>query len=192
MKYNEEVLNISAKFYEDIKENEIDSEIEKMQKDLLPILLKKCARVLEDDKTQNKGIVKVKLISKFWEKPDDGYDLVVDLINANQFDVFASQYGFYLGNVQNNCNEYCNAYIEIVWDYKTYFESISMSQLDVRVEDEEPGNNAFVDALREFKQLPVSQQIEVLKAFSNKVDECKIATPTDEVVKLGLNGKNNN
>lgn len=186
MKYNEDALNISAEFYKDIQEDDANDEIEQMQNELVSIILKKCKQALKEDKKQNKGIVRVQFIRKFWENGEEGYDLIWDLINANQFDAFARQYCFYLGKVKNESTEYSHAFIEIVWDYKTYFEYLSMSKMVAKQENEEPGENVFAGALKGARQMEISQQIDDMEAFASKVAEYRNATSQKDVVKLDL------
>ncbi len=191
MKYNEEALNISAQFYQGIQEVDANDEIEQMQNELLPILLKKCAKTLEEDKTQNKGIVKVLFKTKFWVDYDRGTRLLVNLIDANQFDAFASQYCIYLGKDRRECTEYSNGYIEVVWDYKTYFEVLSMSQAIANEGDETPSGSLFEGTLKEARQLEIRKQLEDLEAFASKVAEFRNAKSQNDVVNLSLNGDKN-
>lgn len=129
MKYEDTAYNLSAQFYKDEDDDNIEVD-DQTQCELLPILLKKFAEELEKDDTQNKGIVKVRFKQAFWQPAEPGYHVLRELVDAKKFDEFGSQFCFYLGNVERECNEYRDAYIEIIWDYKTYFEYARVSQLD--------------------------------------------------------------
>ena len=43
----------------------------------------------------------------------------------DEFDSFAREYCMYLGNTETNSDEYNDAFFEIIWDYRTYFEQIN-------------------------------------------------------------------
>ena len=133
----------------------------------------------------------MRFIRKFWQRSEEGYDLIYDLVNANQFDSFASQYCFYLGEIERDCNECHDAYIEIVWDYKTYFETLSMGQVIDKVENDASSDNLSVGTLKDAKQNQIRQQMEELAAFAGKVAEYRNATSSDGVLKLTLNGNEN-
>lgn len=168
MKYNDEIFDISAQLYSYIQDDEINSTDEKMQNDLLKILLKKFSSELKENKTNN-GIVKTKFKCGFYQDSEEGYNLIKKLVGLKKFDSFASQYCFYLGDIEYRCDESYDSYYEIIWDYKTYFESFSMGQIDV----EDKLTSAFAQALSDFKKLPLEYQTTLIKYFLNKVDECK-------------------
>ena len=67
-------------------------------------------------------VLKVKFKSPFWQEPDLGYYEIEELVKNNNFDSFARQYCFYLGDVEYD--EGYTDYYEIVWDYRTYYETI--------------------------------------------------------------------
>lgn len=129
MKYENQIFNLSAKAYAktEVNNNE-DEEILQIQSSLLKILLKKFEEELNNKKTINQGILKVQIKQPFFVNPDPGYGEISKLLNSNNFDSFASQYCIYLGNVVSGCNERHGASYEIIWDYKTYFEQLSMQQ----------------------------------------------------------------
>ena len=125
MKYSEEAFNVSAKYYSNIQKVEMDEIDKESQEKLLKILLKRFSLELATNPCQNNGIVKVKIKSPFWQDPEEGYQLIDELIESHKFDTFASEYGFYLGDVEYRSNEFYTAYFEIIWDYKSYFESLN-------------------------------------------------------------------
>lgn len=186
MKYNDEAFNISAQFYANTSDVEIDNIDKKWQNKLLAILLKRFTNELKQKENQNNGIVKIKFKDRFQQDADDGYHLIKELIDTQKFDSFASQYCFYLGNTDDRYDEYHSAYYEVIWDYKTYFESVSMAHIESKIESN-PNENIFVEAMIDFKQLPLNYQIEILKSFSRKVDECKASYLHDQAVIECLN-----
>lgn len=189
MKYNEELFNTSAEYYKKIKEPKENEEVRNAQNELLPILLKKCKQSLEDDKNQNKGIVKVRFKSEFWQNPEEGYSLLRDLKRAGQFDTFASQYGFYLGESVDECNEYQSAFIEVVWDYKTYFESLSIEQT-LSPEGNSSSVDIIEDTLRETKMIASQEKAQELDDFSKNVANYRNALSSNGTKELTLNDKN--
>ena len=138
MKYNEEAFNVSAKYYPNIQKIEMDEIDKESQEKLLKILLKRFSLELAKNPSQNKGIVKVKIKSPFRQDPEDGYQLINELIESHKFDTFASEYGFYLGNVEYRSNEFYTAYFEIIWDYKSYFEALNKIEKNKKSNQLEP------------------------------------------------------
>lgn len=128
MKYEDQIFNLSAEAYTktEVNNNETE-EILKKQSRLLKILLKKFEEEINNKKTISQGILKVEIKAPFYQDAEPGYCEIAELINSNNFDSFASQYCFYLGNVVSGCNEWHGASYEIIWDYKTYFEQSSLS-----------------------------------------------------------------
>ena len=121
MKYNEELFNISELLGVNTNEKNINAnDINKWNK-LLKFLLKRFAEELISEH-DNTGIIKTKFRCPFLQELDDGYDLIDELVNSNKFDSLAREYCFYLGDVEYRCDEWHDAYYEIIWDYKTYFE----------------------------------------------------------------------
>ena len=188
MKYNEEIFNVSAQFYKDIQDVETTDEIEQMQNELLTILLKKFAETLEEDKTQNKGIVRIRFVTKFWVDYDRGTNLLTKLIDAKQFDAFANQYCIYLGKDSRECDERSNGCIEVIWDYKTYLEFLSMSQ-SINKTGEDNCVSQVEESLKEVKKREIIQQREDLENFASKVSEYRNAISQKDVVKLDLKGE---
>lgn len=131
MKYNDEAFNICSQHYHDIQDIETSKIDRLLQNELLKILLKRFLEELDKSPNQNNGIIKVRIKSAFWQSPEEGYYLIKKLVEESKFDTFASQYCMYLGKVENRCDEYCSAYFEIIWDYKTYFEFLNMGRIDI-------------------------------------------------------------
>ena len=137
MKYNDALFNISAQNYSNIKSTEITSIDKKCQNKLLKILLKRFLEELQKNPDQNNGIAKVKFKSPFWQNSDEGYSLIKKLVESQKFDTFASEYCFYLGDVETRCDDYYTAYFEIIWDYKSYFEFLNMSVIESKSVEQE-------------------------------------------------------
>jgi len=130
MKFDEYVFNLSAEAYNNAKSpnNDKNEEIKKKQDKLLKLLLMKFQEQLKSQKNLDKGILKAKFENKFWSDFNDGYQEIDELVKSDNFDSFASDYCMYIGEVEDRCNEYYNAYYEIIWDYKTYFEEFKSHQ----------------------------------------------------------------
>lgn len=133
MKYNDEAFNISARYYPDIQEVEIDDIDKQRQNKLLQILLKRFSKELEENKANNNGIIKIRFKTSFFAGHDEESNLIEELVESQKFDSFASQYCFYLSD-----SEIFGSYFDIIWDYKTYFEAISMSQNEAKTESDNP------------------------------------------------------
>lgn len=184
MKYNDEAFKISAQYYPNIKETEVDNKDAKCQDKLLKILLKRFSEELKKNPNENNGIIKVMFKSPFWKDSEEGYNLIKELVESEKFDTFASQYCFYLGDVETRSDEYCDSYFEIIWDYKSYFESLSMSVIENEIGETNPNKNQLIFAMKNFKELPLKYQLLVLKSFLEKVRECKKDFSHEEAVKI--------
>lgn len=183
MKYNGEAFNISAQNYQRIKSDEIDSDDKKKQDKLLKILLKRFSEELKKNPNQNNGIAKVKFKSPFWQNSEEGYNLIKELVESQKFDTFAREYCFYLGDIESRCDEYYTSYFEIIWDYKSYFESLSMSVIENEIDGTNSNRNELISALKSFKGLPLKYQLSILKSFLKKVKECEKDFSHEEAVK---------
>lgn len=184
MKYNDEAFNISAQYYPNIKETEVDYIDTNLQDKLLKILLKRFSEELEKNPNQNNGIIKVMFKSPFWQDSEEGYNLIKELVESQKFDTFASQYCFYLGDVETRCDEYYTSYFEIIWDYKSYFESLSMNVIESEIGETNSNRNELISALKNFKGLPLKYQLLILKSFLEKVSECEKDFSHEEAVKI--------
>ncbi len=170
MKYNDNAFNISNQYYQNIQKPKIDNIDKKWQNKLLKILLKRFKEELENNKNQNNGILKVKFKSPFWKDADEGYNLIKELVESDKFDSFASEYCIYLGQKENRCNEYNEDYFEIIWDYKSYFESMKIENF---VQNTDLDKEELLKTLKTIKELPIDYQLAILKSFSEKVNEYK-------------------
>lgn len=171
MKYEDQVFNLSSDAYAkvELSNNTENDEILKKQSKLLKILLKRFQEELKTNGKASQGILKVKFNSPFWQESELGYREIEELVKSNNFDSFASQYCFYLGDVEYRCDEWYTSYYEIIWDYKTYFEQLSMQQIDI-TEQSNQKENSFTKAIKDFKQLPISYQISILNSFVQNVE----------------------
>ena len=181
MKYDNEIYNLSGDLYNKLNETkEIDNIVVEKQNKVLKVLLNKFKKELKDNKT-NDGILKAKISSDYSLKEEEKYDLFVDLIINNQFDSFAREYCMYLCKVFNNNSNDC---IEIIWDYKTYFDTISIEKIN---NGTKTSKNDFIKSIDDFKKLPAKYQKEVLKTFRDSVDKYKARTAYDEKVAICKN-----
>lgn len=170
MKYENKLFNLSAEAYNkmSLHTNVVIKEESNEQSKLLKILFEKFKEELESQQDSNLGILRVKFIQGFWKTPELGYTEISRLVKNNTFNFFANQYCIYLGNVENNCDERHDAYYEIIWDYKTYFEQLSEKSIDV-VNQLKSDNLEVQKALRDFQQLPAKHQINILNSFVQNV-----------------------
>lgn len=178
MKYNDEIYNLSGDLYDKLnEEKEIDNKLLVKQNKVLKILLDKFKKELKNN-TSNDGILKVQISSDFFTREEEGYDLIVDLIINNQFDSFAREYCMYLSKRFSNKNSDC---LEVLWDYKTYFDTISINKINTEIKT---SNNDYIKSINEFKKLSAKYQKEVLKSFRDCVDKYKATMLYDEKVAI--------
>lgn len=129
MQYNEELFNISLENYLKISSKNIEKkDTVKIKKELLKLIITKLKKCLNSKTNFHNGILRIKFRSRSTGKTDDGYNEILWLIKTGQFDSFASEFCLYLGNVEYRKNENVDAYFEIIWDYKTYYESFFTKQ----------------------------------------------------------------
>ena len=124
MKYNNDILKLSKDAYNTINNSKKkeDERIIRKQNRLLKILLAKFEKSLKNI-TNNNGILRIKFIRYSWSDYNDGYNEIYELIKTNNFDSFFSEYCIYLGDIDIRHDNH-DSYIEIIWDYKNYFEQL--------------------------------------------------------------------
>lgn len=129
MKYDKKLFELSQEVYSKSK-NTTDKEIKQKQKELLKIFLKRFKQELINN--EENDLLKVRFQCKFWCEPDEGYDLINELVgseywkdNVNNFDNFFKNYFIYLGDMNRKSDEFNPSYFEIIWDYKSYYEIIN-------------------------------------------------------------------
>lgn len=125
MKYNEQALKLSL---EALNKNKLpvtsDSEIVNIQNKLLSLMINKFQEELKSKEELEDGVLKVKFETRYFSDFNDGYNEITKLVNNNAFDSFARDYCIYLGESNSRCDEWHEAYYEVIWDYKTYFEQV--------------------------------------------------------------------
>lgn len=129
MKYDKKLFELSQEVYSKSK-NTTDKEIKQKQKELLKIFLKRFKQELINN--EENDLLKVRFQCKFWCEPDEGYDLINELVgseyckdNVNNLDNFFKNYFIYLGDMNRKSDEFNPSYFEIIWDYKSYYEIIN-------------------------------------------------------------------
>lgn len=129
MKYDKKLFELSQEVYSKSK-NTTDKEVKQKQKELLKIFLKRFKQELINN--EENDLLKVRFQCKFWCEPDEGYDLINELVgseywkdNVNNFDNFFKNYFIYLGDMNRKSDEFNPSYFEIIWDYKSYYEIIN-------------------------------------------------------------------
>ncbi len=132
MKYDKKLFELSQESYSKSK-NTTDKEVKQKQKALLKIFLKRFKSELMNNKENE--LLKVCFKSEFWSEPDEGYDLINELVgceywknNVNNFDNFFRNYYIYLGSIERVSDEFTKAYFEIIWDYKSYYETVKNTE----------------------------------------------------------------
>lgn len=126
MKYDEQLFDLSGDAYFFTRMDLVDEnkELSREQNEVLLILFNKFKEKIISKKDLGNGVVKVRFYSKFYTDPEYGYTKIKELMKNKEFDSFASEYCMYITDEERRCNEYCDSYIEISWDYKTYYEQL--------------------------------------------------------------------
>ena len=129
MKYNDDLFYLSTSAYNNIiSSTNLDEVILEKQNLLLKLLIKKFEEQLKMQDNIGDGITKIRFEnglwreSVLWEESQLGYKIIKELIYKDSFDSFASEYCMYLGDIKYEYDKLENAYYEVIWDYKSYFE----------------------------------------------------------------------
>ena len=133
MKYNDNIFSISSEFFTKTdKKNTYtnDEQTRTLEKELLQILLNKFRTILTIKNQKYNGIIKLELTES-----DNGYNQMKELVKLGKFDAFASQYCIYLGNTNSLTTRTEDAYYQIIWDYKTYYEQLRESKEEIQTND---------------------------------------------------------
>ena len=122
MKYNKELFELSEEF--SIKESL--NNVSSIEKELLKILIKKCR---ESNHLKDDNNIIITFNYPIFGTPEKGYNLIYILVKNNMFNEIANEYGFYLNSINLKHSDYTDDNIEILWDYKSYNESIKLLKL---------------------------------------------------------------
>lgn len=161
MKYNEELFDISREYASRVELVSSDENV-KLEGYILNVLLEKYKKNLKVKDKKCDGILKVRIRSV-----DDGYFEIEELINTGKFTSFGTDYCIYISKIHNG------AYIDLIWDYKTYFDILtSLKQLDTEFDVKD--DIELMTTICEFKKLPISHQLSVIKSFKRKVKKQKL------------------
>lgn len=132
MRYDEQAFIMSYDAYNKTELTKSkDDAIKNKQDKVLKLLLGKFEEQLKSKQKLEEGILKIKFKSIFYSDFNDGYREIDELVKSNNFDDFAREYCMYLGDVEHRCDEYNDAYYEVIWDYKTYFEQLKENRNNV-------------------------------------------------------------
>ncbi len=124
MKYDEQLFNLSEIAHATSKPTgEVSKEIRQKQSIALRKLLEKFQCQLLERKSDDR-FLRFVFRKIFWNDFDDGYDIIDELVRSGNFDSFASEYCMYISNVERRCDENNDAYYEVIWYYRTYFENL--------------------------------------------------------------------
>ena len=184
IKYDEKLYNLGLEAYKNInipKKNERGFS-EKKNK-FIKLLLRKFKKELRQQEYNN-GIIKVRFERKFWSDFNDGYNELKELITSLDFDInsFLSEYCMYIGDIEYRCNEYTDAYFEIIWDYKTYYEHMFKENLDIFNQITNDPND-IKEHIDTYNNLPIKYKIEIINNLINNINKCKSDNEHDIAVK---------
>lgn len=172
MKYSDDLFNLSKEYCNRVESNISSEKIVALEISILNILIDRYKKMLSVLDKNYDGILKIRLRSV-----DDGYLEVEELINMGKFSSFGSDYSIYVSKVHDG------AYIDLIWDYKRYFEelnNLNLSNLDYSQKD----NIEFMKSVVQFKKLPLSHRISVIKSFNRKVKKQKLLFEKENIGKI--------
>jgi hypothetical protein len=126
MKYNNKIYDFSFYLSDNESKQEMDDKIiVKKQEIVLELILRKIEKQISMKLLNKNGNMILRFEETIYSDFNDGYREILELINTNNLDTFLSDYCMYLGSYNSTCDEYHNAYIEILWDYKSYFKQVN-------------------------------------------------------------------
>ena len=175
MKYNNDYLELSSKACNStsLTNNVCSDEIKTMQDNLLQTLLKRFKLEFEEGQIYN-GILKIRIKEEFYKDPEEGYKEITELIDKGNFSSFFQNYFIYLGSIKDTCDEFGYAYYEIIWDYKNYFEVLSLFDIVGQID---------ANILKKYENLPIEYQRQVLSMLNNNIKKYVDINSHDKVVK---------
>jgi len=196
MKYNEDLFSTSYEYYAktDIENTDvINEEILCLEKELLQILLKKFKNNLEDKNKNYNGVLKIRFKSSSLGKTDNGYSQIKKLIELGCFDSFFNQYCLYLGSTEYSEDKNNDSYYEIIWDYRTYFEMLSMHEINrgLSTKDTTYEKNSMINAISTFREMPLKHQLAIIKSFIQKVKRQSEVQKREEIEEQCINKGHN-
>ncbi len=162
MKYNDDLYDLSKQYCARVEGRVYSDEVTKLEITVLNILIDRYKSILGVPDKKHDGILKVRLRSV-----DDGYLEVEELINMGKFSSFGSDYSIYVNKIHDG------VYIDLIWDYKRYFEELNGLNFD-NSDFSEKDNIEFMNSVIQFKKLPLSHRISVIKSFNRKVKKQKL------------------
>ena len=102
MKYNKKLYDTSMMLSAYTARTKRSEEILKKQRELFKIIVKRFSQIKESE-----GLACVTFVSKFYQEPDEGYNLIREYL----------------------CDEYHTSYFEITWDYQNYYKFIKYQEV---------------------------------------------------------------
>lgn len=129
MKNHDTILNDNEYIYnnEELSEITIKDDIKSKQNQLLKILLERFKRKI-NDQDLNTDIIKIRIKKDFYKGPEEGFELLEELVEAKKFNRFARKNFMYLSNYQFECDAHETECYEIAWNYKQYYESLNSKE----------------------------------------------------------------
>ena len=124
MKYNKDLYDTSMMLSAYAANTKRSKEILKKQRELFKIIVKRFSQIKEAE-----GLASVTFVSRFYQEPDEGYNLIRELIELNAMDELAKDYLLYLTKAEYLCDEYHTSYFEITWDYQNYYKFIKYQEV---------------------------------------------------------------
>ncbi len=156
-------------------------DIQQKQEELLRILLERFSKELQKQSLQKNGLMRVKIQGGFFHEKEPGFKSLLELRNKNQLEQFLKEYCFYIGEVQELEDPSHRPFFEIIWDYKNYFEQSFAPEINNYNTRGLVSNKNLIKATRDFKELPVDYQADVLYDFIDSVEE-HTARFQDEII----------
>ena len=139
MKYNDELFNISRECVTRLETTNFSRSENKIEERILNILLDRYKKNLKIKDKKLDGILKVRIRSV-----DDGYLEIEELINSGRFTSFGSDYCIYVSKIHNG------AYIDLIWDYKTYFDIFRLQRIQIQLHLHQKNNQLFYEDLKSY------------------------------------------
>lgn len=165
MKYNEELFDISKEYTDRVEPILSSKETSELESRVLDVLIKRYKKMLSVEDKKHDGVLKIRLRGE-----DEGYYELKRLVKLNKFTSFASEYCIYIKKEQEKTS---GDYFDLIWDYKTYFDTLSslkQSDFGYNVNDD----IELMTAICEFKKLPITHQLSVIKSFKRKIKKQKL------------------
>lgn len=116
------------------------------------------------------GLITVTFKDRWWSTTDMGYHEIYELVRLKKFNTLFRHYNIYVQDSSSIQDEGHDAYFELIWDYRTYTDSLKNSEMQEKIEryEKEKKYNEYKTNKEEVAKIE-----EDIKRLQRKLDTLK-------------------